>query len=184
MKKIILSIIAILLISHSYSQDLFLAKNVLVGFYSKTPLEDIEAESKIGYGVMQLGKKELNFTIKVNSFNFPRPLMQEHFNENYMESDKYPNASFKGKINEEYNLTADGVYKVTATGKLEMHGVEKERTIDGVLTVKNGQIALVSSFKVKCVDHKIDIPKVVIAKIADEVTVSVNGTFNPFTGNK
>ncbi len=184
MKKVILVLFALVLISKTYAQDLFVAKNINVGFYSKTPLEDIEAESKIGYGVMQLGKRELNFTIKVSSFNFPRPLMQEHFNENYMESEKFPNASFKGKLNEEYNLTVDGVYKVSATGKLEMHGVEKDRTIDGVLTVKNGQILLSTSFKVLCADHKIKIPTMVIAKIAEEVTVSVNGIFNPFSNNK
>ncbi len=106
--------------------------------------------------------------------------MQEHFNENYMETPKYPNASFRGKINEKIDYKKDGVYKVTCTGKLNMHGVDQLRTIDGTITVKGNEVVLDSQFFVKTVDHKIDVPKVVFEKIAENIKVTVNAKYAPY----
>ncbi|MES2779940.1 MAG: YceI family protein, partial [Bacteroidota bacterium] len=96
------------------------------------------------------------------------------FNEKYIESEKYPKSTFKGKINEDVDLTKDGEYKVTVTGKLNIHGVELERTIPGILVVKDGVITISSKFKVKEVDHKIEIPTLVVAKIAEEIDVVID----------
>ena len=105
--------------------------------------------------------------------------MQEHFNEKYMESDKNPKSTFKGKINEKIDFTKDGEYNVTVTGKLNIHGVEQDRTISGKVIVKEGKIQLLTSFKVKNADHKVEIPKIVSAKIAEELDVKVDALLLP-----
>ena len=106
--------------------------------------------------------------------------MQEHFNENYMESDKYPQATFKGKINEKPDVTKDGTYPVTAAGIFEVHGVKQTRTITGKITVKSGAISLSSEFMVACKDHQIEIPKLVFYNIAENIRVQVNATYAPY----
>ncbi|MBC7382511.1 MAG: YceI family protein [Bacteroidia bacterium] len=144
-----------------------------VGFYSKTPIEDIAAMNTKVLAVLT-AKRDLAISILNTNFEFHNKLMQEHFNEKYMESEKYPNSTFKGKINEDIDLTKDGEYKVTAAGKLNIHGVEQERTIAGTLIIKGGTIQLLSNFKVKNIDHKIKIPTVVMTKIQDEIEVKVD----------
>lgn len=144
-----------------------------VSFYSKTPMEDIAATNNKVLAVITT-KRDLAVSILNTNFVFHNKLMQEHFNEKYMESEKYPNCTFKGKINEDIDFTKDGVYKVTATGKLNIHGVEQDRTIAGTLIIKNGTVQLLSDFKVKNVDHKIEIPTVVMAKIQEEIEVKVD----------
>jgi polyisoprenoid-binding protein YceI len=112
-------------------------------------------------------------------FEFENKLMQEHFNEKYIESEKYPQSSFKGKINETIDYTKDGEHNVTVTGKLNIHGVEQDRTISGKVIIKNGTIQLISEFKVRNVDHNIQIPKLVVAKIAEAIEVKVDCILMP-----
>lgn len=104
--------------------------------------------------------------------------MEEHFNESYLESDKYPMAKFKGTLLDSVNYAKDGEYPVRAQGILTMHGVDKPRTIKGVVKVKNGLVSLQSTFDVPCVDHKIEIPKIVFAKISEVIKVTVEGTYD------
>lgn len=148
-------------------------------FFSSTPVEDINAQSKKMLGVMNIKTNELAFSITNTTFEFPNKLMQEHFNEKYMESEKYPASTFKGKINESIDFAKDGEYAVTVTGKLNIHGVEQDRTIPGKVVVKDGKIKVSSEFKVKVADHKITIPKLVIENIAEEILVSVGATMEP-----
>ena len=103
--------------------------------------------------------------------------MEEHFNENYMESDQFKTAMFKGVIVEKIDYTKDGEYKVTAKGELNIHGVNKERLISGKMIIKNGKIQVIASFDVRLADHDVDIPKVVTKKIAETVTVKVKTNF-------
>ena len=117
-----------------------------------------------------------------NGFEFDKPLMEEHFNENYIESHKYKLSVFKGKVDfSKVDMEKDGVYEVTATGELDVHGVKKEREINGTLEVKNGQLILTCNFDILLKDHKIKIPKIVTEKIAEAVLVKVNITFAPKT---
>lgn len=106
--------------------------------------------------------------------------MEEHFNENYMESQKFPNSIFKGKINEKVDYTKDGENKVTVTGKMEIHGVVKDVTIDGTLTVKGTELALSSKFKVKVADYNIKVPSLYVKNIAEVVDVTLNSILEPF----
>ena len=161
-------------------QDIYACKNAVVTIYSKAPVEDIDARSDKGTSVFNTATGELAFSVPIRSFKFDKARMQEHFNENYMESDKYPQATFKGKINEKPDVTKDGTYPVTATGMFEVHGVKQSRTITGKLTVKGGAISLSSEFMVACKDHQIEIPKLVFYNIAENIRVQVNATYAPY----
>lgn len=119
------------------------------------------------------------FKVPIQSFTFRNGLMQEHFNENYMESDKYPHATFKGKIVEDVDLSRDGTYKVSASGILSVHGVSKARTITGVIVVKNGQMMLNASFVVPVADHKIDIPDNKLLNISQDINVKLEAAYEP-----
>jgi polyisoprenoid-binding protein YceI len=107
-------------------------------------------------------------------------LMQEHFNENYLESEKFPTASFKGKINETIDFTKPGSYDVSATGTFTLHGVAKPRTIKGKLTVEAQKLTLMSDFDVALTDHKIDVPQLVFVKVAQVIKVKNKFVFLPY----
>lgn len=178
MKRIILMVAMVGSTTILFAQGLFTAKNATVNFFSKTPVEDINATCTTANALINT-EGAVAFVINNTSFSFPNKLMQEHFNEKYMESEKYPMSTFKGKINEPIDFTKEGVHQVTATGKLNIHGVELDRTIPGTLTIKDGNINLVSDFKVKVADHKITIPKLVVAKIAEVIDVKVTADMLP-----
>lgn len=174
-KTIFLGLLAIALIAtNRVNAQLASTSTGVISFFSSTPVEDIQAQSGKVLGVVNLQTREVAFNVVNTTFEFPNKLMQEHFNEKYMESEKYPNSTFKGKINEVIDLTKDGEYKVTVTGKLNIHGVEQERTIPGTIVVKDGLVSIVSDFKVKVADHRIEIPKLVVAKIAEEIAVKLD----------
>jgi hypothetical protein len=151
-----------------------------IHFFSEAPLENIEADNNVSTSILNTSSGDLVLQVPNISFKFEKPLMEEHFNENYMESDKYPKSTFKGKINEKIDFTKDGEYKVTVTGILNIHGVEKQRTIDGKIIVKNGEIKAVSEFVIHVADHKIEIPQLVMQNIAEHVKVSIDCTYEPY----
>ena len=107
-------------------------------------------------------------------------MMQDHFNSDYMESDKYPKATFRGKIQEHIDVTKNGSFPVTAVGELDVHGVKQNRTIPGKATVNNGVLTLTSEFMVKCADHHIDIPKIVFHNIAESIQMNITATYTPY----
>ncbi|MFT4830778.1 MAG: polyisoprenoid-binding protein YceI [Psychroserpens sp.] len=118
------------------------------------------------------------FKIEIRSFQFRKALMQEHFNENYMESEKFPNATFKGSSNVPIDLTSQNNQEVILNGDLTVHGITQERQIKATLTFnENNTVRLVSNFNVKCVDHDIKIPKIVWKNIAEIIAVSVNAEY-------
>ncbi len=153
------------------AQQLFTATSSEITFFSDAPLEDIEAVNKASQSLINTGTREIAVKVPIKSFVFPKSLMQEHFNENYMESDKFPYAVFKGKINDAVDFTKPGTYDVSATGKLNIHGVERDQTLKGKLTVQPDKLNLNASFEVALADHKIKIPEVVFMKIAEKVQV-------------
>jgi polyisoprenoid-binding protein YceI len=151
-----------------------------ISFRSDAPLEVIRASSTDLIGLIDIMKKNFSFKITVHSFQgFNSPLQKEHFNENYMESDKYPEASFKGKIIEDVDLSADGTYQVRTKGILTIHNMPQERIIQSDVTVKQHIITLHSTFTVLLSDHNIPIPMVVNQKLANEIKVEVNATLEP-----
>lgn len=145
-----------------------------IAFKSDASLELIKAQSNELKGIFIAEKKQFAFIVIIKSFRgFNSPLQQEHFNENYLESNKYPSASFEGKIIEDIDLSADGTYAIRAKGNLSIHGVVQERIIKADITVKNGNISIKSNFTVLLADHNIPIPKVVHEKLASEIKVEI-----------
>lgn len=187
MKKAILSV-AVLLIGTTalLAQDkkktdnIYIADSCKISFFSETPVENIDATNKAAKPILNTATGDIQVKIVNTAFVFPKPLMQEHFNENYMESEKYPNTVFKGKINEKIDYTKDGVNNVTVTGKLDMHGVTKEITIKGTVTVKGAVLLLNTSFMIHIADYNIKIPSLVVKNIAEDVTVKLNATMKPY----
>ena len=182
MKKILLSAASILLFAN-LSAQIYIAKTCTISFFSKTPVEDIAGVNSSTKPLLNSGTGDIQMKIAMTGFIFEKPLMQEHFNENYVESEKFPVAIFKGKINEKVDYTKDGEYKVTVTGKLNLHGVEKDRTIDGVVTIKGGVISLSSSFKIKFADHNVVIPGLYSGIIPEDTDVKLEATMEPFKKN-
>ena len=158
--------------------SVYIVKKGQVVFHSNAKLELIKATSSQLKGVIDAEKRVFAFTIDMKSFDgFNSPLQKEHFHENYMESDKFPVATFTGHIIEEDDFTKDGNYNVRAKGKLTIHGVEQERIMQGDLTVKGGIIKLVCLFTVSLAEHDIKIPRIVHEKLASEINVAVNAEF-------
>lgn len=177
MKKIIL--IFLLLPTVLFAQPIYTAISSEVHFFSEAPLENIEATNKNAKSLLNIDTKEVAVIIGIRQFKFEKPLMEEHFNENYMESDIYKTADFKGKINEQIDFIKDGEYDVTVSGKLTIHGVTQDRTIPGKIIVKGKSINIYSKFQVALKDHNIKIPTAVIKNIAELVDVTVNISYEP-----
>jgi hypothetical protein len=154
----------------------FFTRNGSVSFYSSTPVEDIEAHNTSTRSVMDSKSGAIQFAVLMKSFVFEKALMQEHFNENYVESDDYPKAIFKGKIAnlEEVDFSKDGTYAVTVEGTMNMHGVEQPLTAAGTLKVEKGEIQGTSTFEIQPEDYNIEIPSVVRDKIAKTIKVEVD----------
>lgn len=166
----------------SFGQGVYISESSEITFFSEAPLENIEAVNKAITSIITLHNDSIVFQVPIKAFTFKKSLMQQHFNENYMESDKkgMEYSTLKGKINEKTDLKTDGEYKVTCTGDLLMHGVTKHRTFEGIITVKDGKPSIRSQFKVKLADHNIKIPNAVIKNIAEEVLVTINITYKPY----
>jgi polyisoprenoid-binding protein YceI len=151
-----------------------------ISFYSEAPLENIEAVNKGGTIVLRASTNDLQIKISIQNFKFKNALMEEHFNENYMETEKYPHCEFKGKINENVDYNKDGENKVTATGKMTMHGVTRDVTMPGTLVKTGNEIKLVTKFKIKVADYNIKVPSMYVKNIAEEVDVNFATTMEPF----
>ncbi len=147
-----------------------------ISFFSSTPVENIEAFNNDVASVLDAKTGDMVFVAPIKSFKFEKQLMQDHFNESYMESDKYPKAEFKGKVVNisTINFSKDGTYPVKTVGKLTIHGVTNDVTIPGSITVKGNTAIASSKFKVKTEDYKIEIPSIAVGKIAKEIEVTVN----------
>lgn len=165
-------------------EDLYTCKNARISLFSTAPIEDIAASSSSGTSVFNATTGELAFSVNISSFKFKKSLMQEHFNSQYMESDRYPKATFKGKVQERINLSQNGTYPVNVSGELEVHGVKQTRTLQGTITVNNGGINMASEFMVKCVDHNIQIPKIVFHNIAESIKINVAATYTAVPASK
>lgn len=149
-------------------------------FTSNAELELITATSNNVQGLIDPVASTFAFTVEVKTFQgFNSALQREHFNEKYMESEKYPRVSFSGKIVEPIDFSADRSYDVRAKGELEIHGRKQTRIIKARVTIDGGTVYLESSFFVPLSDHDISIPTIVSQKIATEIDVEFNATLSP-----
>ncbi|HSF52590.1 MAG TPA: YceI family protein [Algoriphagus sp.] len=168
----LLAVIFLLQIGSVQGQTLFGTSTGEVSFYSDTPLETIEAVNKKTGSIINSTSRDLAVQMKITDFDFPNKLMQEHFNENYLESEKYPIANFKGKIKEQIDLTASGTYPVTAEGSLTIHGVTKPVSVKGTIVSTGSELKLDFKFQVRPEDYQIEVPSLVVTKIAETIDVT------------
>jgi polyisoprenoid-binding protein YceI len=154
----------------------YFTKTANVSFNASSPLEPIEGTTRTATTVIDAATGNLEFAALVKSFLFPQALMQEHFNENYMESSKFPKATFKGKIDniKEVNFAKDGSYKAKVSGILEMHGVSKPVNTTADIVVKGGKIKATTNFSITIADYNIAVPSAVKDKIAKVAKISVS----------
>jgi len=170
-------ILLVVLSSFSFDDNLYYTSNGKVNFVSNAPLELIKASSGKLAGILNITDKEFSFSVPMKSFEgFNSPLQKVHFNENYIESDKFPDAKFKGKIIEDINFKTPGIYKIRAKGKFLIHGKENPMTIRCDLEVTKSEILVSSLFSVMLIDHDIQIPTIVNQKLAEKIDVTVKFT--------
>ncbi len=155
-------------------------KNGSISFFSKAPIENISASNGQVVAIVNEGTGDVQFSVLIKGFHFKKSLMEEHFNENYMESNKFPKALFKGKITDlpKINFTTDGNYSVTVAGDLTIHGVTKPVTTPVTFSVKAGAVSANAKFNVKLSDYDISIPAIVKDNIAKTVEVTVSCEFD------
>jgi hypothetical protein len=175
--KFIAFSIILLMGSNTLTAQKYMTKNGNIKFYSETPMETIEATNNQVNAALDSQTGDLVLKVLIKSFSFEKALMQEHFNENYMESDKFPNSTFQGKVT---NLPAidfkkEGTYEATIEGDLTIHGLTQKISEKGTFTVKAGdKIHGISKFNVKPADYSIKIPGAVVKNIAETIEVTVD----------
>lgn len=176
MKKIIGFSIILFIFSGSVFSQKYITKNGKISFYSETKAEKIEAVNNQVSSALDIGTGDIVFKLLMKSFLFEKALMQEHFNENYVESDKFPDATFKGKITNlsEINFTKNGKYKANVEGDLKIHGVTKKVKSQGNIEIKDGKIIATSKFSLLLKDYDIKIPNTVINNISESIEITVN----------
>jgi hypothetical protein len=176
-------VIIIFLLANGYTANAqkYMTKNGFIGFYSKTSMEEIKADNNQVAGVIDAGTGDMVFQVLIKSFHFERALMEEHFNENYMESEKYPKSTFKGKITNlsSVDFSKNGTYDVTVDGDLTIHNVTNKVSMKGTLEVITGGINASSKFNIVPEDYKIEIPGVVREKINKNLEVTVSMKYTP-----
>jgi YceI-like domain len=180
MKRIFIAVSLVIFLSAKAGAPIFSCNDGIASFISYAPLEVIKAKSNHMRGAIDPGARTCLFVIRVNTFQgFNSGLQQEHFNENYLESEKFPEASFRGKLVEDVDLRKDGTYAVRAKGMLTLHGVQQERIINGTIEVKSGTMHIHSQFSILLEDHNITVPRIVHQKISPEMEVTIDAILRP-----
>lgn len=179
MKNYVL-LIALLVSVSGYSQKRYFTKNGNINFTAGTALEDIDAANKAASSVIDLATGRIEYAVLIKGFEFKRALMQEHFNENYLESDKYPKSVFKGTIVnlDKINFEKEGVYSAAIKGTLEMHGTKKDIELNATMKVVGENVQAVAEFEILLADYNISIPGLVKDKISKSALVKVNCSYS------
>jgi polyisoprenoid-binding protein YceI len=175
MKKIAFFTLVTLVLTISGQAQKYVTKNGFIRFYSDAAIEKIEATNRQVNAAMDIVTGDFVFRVLMKSFTFEKALMQEHFNENYVESDKFPNATFLGKIIniKEVNFQKDGIYPVTVEGKLTLHGETKQVSEKGTFEVKEGKLIGKAKFNITLSDYKISIPNTSVNNISKTLEIIV-----------
>jgi len=161
-------------------QDIYKLKSSNINFFAGTPIEDIDANNTKAISFLNLKSGEISISIPIKAFHFKRALMEEHFNENYLESDKYPKCEFKGKIANAALFNANEVFNTSISGLLTLHGIAQQRTIAVSILPKDGFLVGESKFQIPLSDHNIDRPQIVWEKLAETVAITANLIYEPY----
>jgi len=169
-----LLMVALTISSFQNKPLIFTCRNGQADFLSDAPLELIKASTKSLSGVLNLNDRSFTFLIPTKTFEgFNSSLQKVHFNEDYMETEVFPNSTFKGKIIEEIDLSVPGEYKIRAKGKMSIHGVDNDRIVRCDVSVTENRIIVKANFTVFLADHNITIPSIVNKKIAEEIKLDI-----------
>lgn len=186
MKNLLLLLLAAAFLSTGAEAQKYFTKSGKINFNatSASSPEKIEGVNKTVTCVVDSKTGNMQFAVLMKGFEFERALMEEHFNENYVESEKFPKAEFKGMItdNDKVNYTKDGTYTVAVKGNLTLHGETKEVETQGKLTIQGGKITSAAEFNVLLTDFKISIPGLVADKVSKTAKITVNCSLEPLKG--
>ena len=176
MNRLVLFVSIVLVSLSANAQGKYFTKSGKIVFFSKTSMENIEATNKSTACILDAKTGDVQFGVLMKSFEFKKALMQEHFNKDYVESDKFPKAEFKGQItnNGEVNYTKDGSYAVKVKGKLTLHGVTKDVETTGTIVVKSGKIKASSVFNIQLPDYNIKVSSVQRSQVSDTIKITVD----------
>lgn len=172
----IIAISLFVLLSMQLNAQRFATKTGFIRFYSEAPAENIEAVNRQVNSALDTQTGDFVFRVLMKGFQFEKALMQEHFNENYVESHKFPNATFNGKVNnaDKIDWTKNGTHEVEVSGDLTIKGITRKVSEKGTFEIKDGVINGKSKFYIKLADYDIKIPKAVIKNIAETIEINVD----------
>lgn len=181
MKKLLIVALLVGQVITGAAQGFYMTRSGKVSFFSKTPLENIEAVNNEVSSIINTETGEIAFAILIKSFHFERALMEEHFNENYMESVRIPKSTFQGRITNLHSVDfrKDGTYPASVEGDLTIHGVKQHITSSGTITVKADKVMVTSALTLKPEDFDIQIPALVAEKIARLIEVKIDCAYVP-----
>jgi polyisoprenoid-binding protein YceI len=182
MRKNLLLLAFLVLVLSGKAQNRYFTRQGNISFFSEAPIENIEAHNNQVSSFVNFDTGEMAFSVPMKAFTFRKSLMQTHFNENYVESDKYPRSTFKGTIEniKSINIQQNGLYQVQVSGQLTIHGVTQPVKADGTLEVNNGKVIGRSLFTVTPEQFEIEIPLLVRAHIAKIIRIQVNAAYEPY----
>ncbi len=168
------------------AQNRYFTRTGHIWFFSEAPLENIEAHNRQVATFISFDTGELVFSVPMKGFEFRKSLMQEHFNENYLETDKYPRGTFKGNITniKTIDFQKDGIYPAKVEGTLTIHGVARPVTANGTLEVKGSRIVAKSTFTITPEDYNIEIPLLVRQHVAKIIQINVDLQYDPYIAKK
>jgi len=158
------------------NSEKFIINNSNITFYSYAPIENIEAKNTNAIGVVDFSTREFIIKIPMNKFDFPNNLMEKHFNDSYLETEKFPNCIFKGTLSKSNDELEIGTNELVAQGKLELHGISNDFQIPLNINIDTDSINIVSNFEITLDDYKIKIPKLLFKNIAEIIEIKVNAT--------
>ena len=179
-RRIFFSLALIFVVCCSFGQKVFINKSSEVSFYSVAPLENIEAHNSSMSSMLNTATGEIAFSVPIRNFRFKKELMQEHFNEKYLESDRFPQSTFQGRFEEVVDYKQNGTYPVNVHGKLTIHGITKEVSEPGKIVIAGTEIQAETEFAVAVGEYGIRIPQLLFENIADTVTVKIHVTYQPY----
>lgn len=179
MKQITLFAFLLAAVYADCSAQLYFTKNGRISFFSSAMLEDIKADNNQVISIINTSTGDIQFSLLNNAFHFKKALMEEHFNTDFIESEKYPKSTFKGTISNlsSINFNTDGTYNTTVAGNLNIHGITKPVSAIGTITIKAGKISALSRFFIKPKDYNISIPSTVKNNIAESIELTISAGY-------
>jgi polyisoprenoid-binding protein YceI len=182
MKRFILLTFLILIYASVFGQNTYFSRTGHIYFLSHTDAIDIDANNHQGASFLDINSGKLQFAILIKSFEFSLATAKEHFNESYMDSDKYPKAEFKGQIQnvDSLDFSKCGVYHVKVNGDINIRNIKKHIQVNAELTVKKQGITANTDFYLTVSDFNIKVPKVVAHRISKDVLVKVKIDYLPY----